>query len=514
MRITRLMSKTSVSWFEGRVRLPHGWTDNSYGLAIRLFLVGALAALGGCTQIAEQPEVHPDRWAPASVQRTWTPSLAAAGDYRMPAEALTARAPTPERNGAQPYDLTALVDLALRTNPGTRAAWESARAAAARYGSSRSPYYPLITADSANGYTRTLFPLTGNPGIYKQWQAQPMLELTYTLLDFGRRSAHAEAARQALAVANFTFDRRMQDVVFSVQRAYYALCASKAAVTAARQNLKLARSDFHAVSQRLNLGLATEPQLLLARERVAQSQYDVANAELLVHDAEANLAQAIGIPANTPLDVASLESQPVPTRLSGDVEALIAATVKQRPDLAAQVADVRASQARVARAKAEWYPTVNLAADYGQLIWRYTFAGPPETWANQPQYSAMLTLHWDVFTGLKRLNDVRAAEADDEAVRANLKSAEIDAIAQMWRAYYDFQSSLKKYTYSQALLAAAQNAYDSNIETYRQGLSTIVELLTAQRDLANARYTLIASRAGLLTADADVAYAAGAVRIH
>ncbi len=32
------------------------------------------------------------------------------------------------------------------------------------------------------------------------------------------------------------------------------------------------------------------------------------------------------------------------------------------------------------------------------------------------------------------------------------------------------------------------------IETYREGLSTIVELLTAQRDFANARCTLI--RAG------------------
>jgi outer membrane protein len=46
-----------------------------------------------------------------------------------------------------------------------------------------------------------------------------------------------------------------------------------------------------------------------------------------------------------------------------------------------------------------------------------------------------------------------------------------------------------------------------------QGLSTIVELLTAQRDLANARYTLIQSRADLLTSYAAVAYAAGALRI-
>ncbi len=487
--------------------------------------VGVLAGLAGCARLAEQPEVNPDRWAPPSGDRIWTPSPASASDYRMPSDLrlppgvatpalMRPSGQEPALKQGQSYDLPALLDLALRVNPDTRFAWESARQAAASFGAARAPYYPLVSANSANGYTRTLFPLPGGQlAQFKYWQAEPLVQITYTLLDFGRRSSSAEAARQALAAANFSFDRRIQDVVFGVQRAYYALCAAKAAVTAARQNLELAQSDFDAVQQRLNLGLATQPALLLARERVAQSQYDVANAELMVHDAQAGLAAAIGISADEPMEVASLETVAVPAALDGQVDELIAATIRQRPDLAAKVAGLRASQARVALAKAAWYPTVGLTANYGQLIWQYTFLGPPNTWANQPQYSALVTLQWDVFTGLRRLNDVRAAEAEDAATRAGVKSAEIGAIAEMWRAYYEFQSSQKKYSYGQALVAAAQEAYDANSETYRQGLSTIVELLTAQRDLANARYTLIQSRADLLTSYAAVAYAAGALRI-
>lgn len=476
--------------------------------------IGMLGGLAGCARLAAQPEVNPDRWAPPRANRIWTPSPASASDYRMPSDLRPAPTGAPPAHEGQPYDLPALLDLALHENPDTRFAWESARQAAASFGAARAPYYPLVSANSANGYTRTLFPLPhGQMAQYKLWQAQPLVQMTYTLLDFGRRSASAEAARQTLAAANFGFDRKMQDVVFAVQRAYYALCAAQAAVTAARHNLKLAQSDFDAVRQRLKLGLATEPALLLARERVAQSQYDVANAELMVHEAQANLAVAIGISANPPIEVASLESVPVPTGLGGQVDELIAATLRQRPDLAAKVAGLRASEARVALAKAAWYPTVDLSANYGQLVWRYTFGGPPSAWANQPQYSALVTLQWDIFTGLKRLNDVRVAQAEDAATRAGVKSAEIGAVAGMWRAYYEFQSSRKKYSYGQALVAAAREAYDANIETYRQGLSTIVELLTAQRDLADARYTLIQSRADLLTSYAAVAYAAGAARM-
>ena len=123
----------------------------------------------------------------------------------------------------------------------------------------------------------------------------------------------------------------------------------------------------------------------------------------------------------------------------------------------------------------------------------------------------MLTIKWDMFNGFRHLNDLRRAEADREVARADLKTLEIDAIAQVWRAYYEFQSSLSKYEYAQSLIAASQESYSANSESYRQGLSTIVELLTAQRDLANARYTLIQSKSELLTAYAAIAYSIGRV---
>jgi outer membrane protein TolC len=50
-----------------------------------------------------------------------------------------------------------------------------------------------------------------------------------------------------------------------------------------------------------------------------------------------------------------------------------------------------------------------------------------------------------------------------------------------------------------------------SVRIYRQRLSTIVVLLSAERDLANARFAMIQSTADLLTAPAAVSYAIGAV---
>jgi len=473
-----------------------------------------LLALAGCDTLTDRPELSPDKFASSSAQREWEPAPALTRQHSGSEGSIAANAPqSMATESGRPYDLAGLIDVALLNNPRTRRAWEAARAAAASYGASRSPYYPQASAESDSGYTRIPFELPGGFGAVRQWQTDNGIALTYTLLDFGRRASASEQAREQLIAANFSANRTIQDVVFGVEQTFYAFDAVEAAVEAAQQNLELAKADFDSVKQRVDLGLATQPELLLAQERLAQSRFDLANADQLLRDAQANLAVALGITADTTFKVQPLDNESVPKSLSRDVETLIAEARRSRPDLAARKAQVRASDAAIEQARAQWYPTVGAAGIYGENVWNYTLVAPPTVQIATPQYSALLVIKWDLLTGFRRLNDVRKAEADRQVASADLKTLEIDAIAEVWRAYFEFQSSLSKYEYAQSLIAASQESYSANSESYRQGLSTIVELLTAQRDLANARYTLIQSKSELLTAYAAVAYSIGRVEL-
>src|SRR5208282_519184 len=276
-----------------------------------------------------------------------------ANEYTIPMQARPASTlPEPGVTSAgNKYDLPALIDIALTNNPDTRQTWEQARSAAAAYGASRAPYYPVVSAEVPGGYEREMFELPGQNGVLKQWQVTPMLQFTYTLLDFGRRDAGAAAARAQLAAANFSFNRKLQDVVFATQQSFYSIGAAHAAVQAAQENVELAKTDDDAVSRRVDLGLATQPELLLSRQTVAQSQYDLASARLLVREAQASMAVALGVAANTPLDVPSLDSIPIPAGLGVEVDELIDTAVRSRPDLAAQVATLDARRAAVEQAK-------------------------------------------------------------------------------------------------------------------------------------------------------------------
>jgi len=481
------------------------WLPRGGQWPARIALLGGLFTAFGCSYWAQQPELAPTRFAPATAVEAWREPA----DAALPAH-LTLPPPPPPTLQGRPYDLLELIDLALRRNPQTRAAWQEAIATAAAYGRSRAAYYPYLTSVAQGGYSRLVFQAPNSPGAITQWQFAPQVELSYVLLDFGRRRAASQAARQQSIAANFSFNRKLQDLVFTVEKAFYELGAAQASVIAAQRNLALAQANRRAVTQRRDLGLATQPQALLAIQVEAQSVYDLETARVMVRDAQAHLAIALGIRADTALQVQSLQAQRVASNLPAQVDQLIDTALRQRPDLAAQMALVRASEARMHQARAAWMPTLSFSGAYGESDLAYQWNGPPTVDTNSPQYSALLTLQWDIFTGFDRLNADAQARADAARARAQLQAAAIDASAQVWQAYYNFRAALRKFTYARSLLAASQEAYQANLQTYAQGLSTIVELLTAARDLAGARYTLIQSKAELLTASAAVSYAVGA----
>ncbi len=483
-------------------------------LASRFLCPGicALLAIGGCTRSAEQVELNPNAWAPPMVEREWSPppkSRAMVGS----ATETVALSDMPSSERGRPLGLGELISFALARNPATQRAWKAAQAQAAAAGKARAPYYPVVSAESDNGYQRLVDLVPKHWGVMKTWQSRSIVSLDYDLIDFGRRDAQASSAFNQLMAANLLFNRQVQEVVFNVEKAFYELDAARADVTAAEVTLKLATKDRTNAERRQQNGLATQPEVLLARQREAQAEYDLENARLAVSLAQADLAVALGVRADQAPEVMPLKDQPLPQSLGSDVERLIDAAVRERPDLAAKVSAVRARQADVDLARASFYPTLALTSFYGEEAFRYRLSNPPTPTftAAAPEYGAGLTLKWDLFTGFSRVNSLRQAEAERDAARADLKSAELDVAAGVWRAYYSYLTARRKYDYAEALLTASQSSYDSNVKSYNHGLATIIDLLSAERELAAARYTLIQSKAELLISAAAVTFATGTI---
>jgi outer membrane protein len=489
------------------------------GLAIYLrSLLGCLAiaciGLCACSKISEQPEFNAERWAPPTARTEWSAAALRPRESINVESALKQfRQPAPPPSGGRAYDLAALIDLALLQNPDTRAAWEGARAAAAGWATKRAPFYPLLSISSESGYERRIDLVPKHWGTLKNWQSVDLVTVNYVLIDFGRRDAAAEAAREQLLAANFLFNREIQKTLFAVEKNYYLLDAERAGLDAAHAVVRLAETDLRAVERRHAAGLATKPEVLLAEQREAKSVYELQNAELGVSDAEADLAIATGLRVDSMPPIQSLSVATIPGSLKTSVDDLITQAMRQRPDIAAAVTSLRAKDAEVELARASMYPTLSLSSFYGVHAFNYRLSNPPtpQYMAMAPEYAALLTLKWDAFAGMEHVNSIEAAQDERERKGADLRALEISVAGEVWRAYYAFETSVRKYRYALKLLEASQSAYNSNLRSFSYGLATIVDLLAAERDLADAKYTMIESRADVLISAAAVAYSVGAI---
>ena len=410
------------------------------------------------------------------------------------------------------YDLPALVDLALHTNPETSISWQEAKAAAAGLERNRSAWYPTLTAMAFGQYFKTSFPIPENVLVSRGFASFGSLNLAWTLFDFGRREAKIDASAQRLSAANFTFNRKHQEIAYRVASSFFAYQAVLAKVTAAQQTLDAASAGTDSVQAKFNQGLATRPDLLLAVQEQAKASYDFQDARGSVVQAQADLTANLGIPPSYSLQLIDLSKLPLPADLADSVEKIVDQALEQRPDLMARLAELRAREAEVKKARAEFWPKISLGGMLGNQYWgnvHTNSAGSEVYSASNLVGTAMLNVEWTLFDGFERSHAVHEAEARKEASKAQLEALRLEIIRDIWKAYADTKTALEKREFALALLKAAEESYAATQESYTHGFSTVIELLSAQKDLAHARYTEIDSRATLIRSAATLVYTSG-----
>jgi outer membrane protein len=416
------------------------------------------------------------------------------------------------------YELTELIDLAQRLNPETRVAWEHARQAAIAVGLVQSEYSPVLSLNALGGYHSEAFaaPKDVAPSGYFRAdleQVRPTLSLRWLLLDFGRRGGALDAAKERLLAANLGFNRKHQEIVYRVRRAFVALTSLNGKIAVAQSAVDSARAVREAAESRLQNGLATLPEVALARQQEAQAAFDLEDVLARQRDDQVKLADSIGIAPTTPIQVADASVSPPPALLEASVDQVIDRAFEQRPDLIARVAAVRAKEAELRQARAAYYPTLALVGDFGVLTGRHRVTGGhlPTGWfgATEPGYGLGVALQWNVFEGGARRRRVELAEAERRAAASEVTAARDRAVSEVWTAYTDVKLAVRRLDTAAALVDASQKSYEATLGSYRQGLETLTNLLVARRELSHARFVELDTRLQLLDASAALAFSTG-----
>jgi outer membrane protein len=394
-----------------------------------------------------------------------------------------------------------VVDLSLGNSPLTRATWTQARAAAATFGSARGLYYPTIEADVSGGPSRIV---SANPARApaERSSVTPSVSLQYLLFDFGARGGATTAAREALYAGDLVHNAAMQSVVLQAEQAYFGYQASRGLFAAARAAVQTAESNLAAAARRHEVGLATIADVLQARTALAQAQLAAQTAEGNVQAARADVALAMGLDANGAFEVAADTGATPEVALTESVDSLIGRAVRDRPDVAAARALLRQSEAEVRVARSATLPSLALGATAGR-----SFSNIEALEGRT--YALTLGLSVPIFSGLSRQYEVVAARENAAAAAARAEQTRLQAVAQVFASYYTLRTSTQRVATSADLLASAERSEEVARGRYAEGVGSILDVLTAQSALADARAQSVQARWAWYASLAQLARDAG-----
>jgi outer membrane protein TolC len=326
------------------------------------------------------------------------------------------------------------------------------------------------------------------------------LTVTQPIWTAGRIPNAIAASRLASDAAEAGRERTRQQVVHQVIEAYTGAVLAGHHLQVAREALETVRANVKIVSDMKEAGLVVESDLLQARVRESEIEEMVIRAESAVSVSQAAVNLAIGRDLDTPFTLEkSLDPASMPEE---SVVALTEEALANRPDLLEAGNRADAAGRVVRMNKAGYMPEIGLLGSYEMNS--EDLIGTDGT-----NWSVIVAARLTVFDWKGTRSRINAArERKNQAVL--MRDLLVRSIGlEVRRAYHELRAADKRL--EQAVRAVDMSRESLRIVTdrYKEGLTTLVELLDAETALTRARTREVAARRDMLIGAASLDLAVG-----
>src|SRR5256714_668074 len=445
----------------------------------------------------------PGSWRPSAASedslRPFFDSLRTARDPLLPPGSDTARVPftfdpTPGRAAAdsgagfrwldliQDSVLRQLVDTSLRQNRDVRTALAVIDEFRAQYRATRGALLPELTANGQAGRNQTVF---GTFGSFTYNQYRATADLSWELDVWGRLRRSTSAAHSDLRAREEDRRALRLSLIGDVATAYFDLRAADLNLAIARRTLDSRRQTLALARRRLDQGLISELDVRQFEAEVASPAASVADFERQVAQQENALSVLVGRNPGAIARGRSLTEMaaliPVP---AGVPSALLAS----RPDVRGAEATLRAATARIGVAQAALLPTVTIIRQYGTQS------------ADFSKWFASGTNIWQAFAGVSiplfkegrpgAGEQVNIARARATQARARYEQTVLVALREVEDALVGLRTAHDTSGAQERQVIARRPALELADMRYRNGVSSYLDVLDAQRGLFGAELAL------------------------
>ena len=392
------------------------------------------------------------------------------------------------------------IQLAERVQPGVVQARGQVQTADAELRRAKGAYLPTLAlsgvgSESYSGLRTRVDPTT-NQIVGRSWTNSVGTTLSSSLdlfTGFQRRAQTRAARATTEAASSGLVNARFQQRLTTTNQFFDALSAAQL-VSVRESSVREAQEQLRASIAKMQVGTATRADTLTSRVNLGTAQVNLASARSDLAGAEAGLAHLIGRTGRvSAADDSSFYHLPMI-----DTTTLRADAVQQSPQVQQALASARAARASVSAAKANYWPTLSLGASTGLNATQGTGAGVNNT----TRFS--LQLSWNMFDGFTREAQIVTQESNAEVADAQASDDARAVDAGMTTYLAQLEAARTSVDITETSVVAGEENLRVQRARYEQGVATIVDVLTAQATLDQARVDAVNARFAYLRAKAQL----------
>lgn len=375
------------------------------------------------------------------------------------------------------FQLTAVRDDSLKIS------MQDIYVAQAQLSQSIAALWPTFTATNQQEFLHyrnqavNSFSILGNSTISgnRNYTSQSNVTMNYTIFNGGQNWNNVGAGSAAVAAKRQTLARDYQTIYQSVAQAFYDVLQYEGDMIIQSDLIDALQARVDDLQDRVRLGRSRPAELLQAQTDLANARVTYEQQRGSLNAARETLAFYIGVPSS---EFKLKETQRFPS--AAQLESYLQKS-GARPDVLAQLESLRQAERTLTAAEGELLPTISAQGDY---------LASQDPVSNQIDASMTLEASMPIFDGGLIIGQIHQNKELVRQSKLNVEQLQRTADEDTRTAYANFNASVAQVVVlREAALLAAKNL-EAQVDDYRRGVVSNLDVLTALQDYQSARQGL------------------------
>lgn len=295
-----------------------------------------------------------------------------------------------------------------------------------------------------------------------------------------RRQVEMAGAQQQQAIENR--NDALVSLEAEVARTYLQLRGAQATSQTLASQIEIAQQTLELTQSQQRNGLAPQMNVENARAQLGSLRAQMPQYQAQIHQAMNGLAVLIGQPPGA-LDGELAANKPLPALPKAVPVGVPSTLARRRPDVREAEAQLHAATANIGVSIAQLFPDLSLTGQFGV---RNTDASYLDNWSSH-FYSYGPSISLPIFQGGRLVAGIKLARAEQASAALGYRQTVLTALQDVENALVSYRADQQQAQELDHTVDALQNAFELASDGYRQGLSSFIDALDTQRQLAQAK---------------------------